>query len=90
MIIDSGLPEDLWLEAIYTTIHVTNLIVIRSIGLTPYRAILDIEDDLRTVPPLISYLRYFRVLYYVNIPYENRVKSEKFKPRALRGYLVRY
>jgi len=67
MIINSGLPEDLWPEAIYTTIHVTNLIVTRSIGLAPYRAILDIKDDLRTVPPLISYLRRFGALYYVNI-----------------------
>lgn len=89
MLIDSGLPAEMWPFAIKTTAYISNQ--------------MNRQDE--TKPPISQWREYFNLpnadvtlkhikifgcRAYVHIPKEDRVKSQKIDPRADIGYLVGY
>lgn len=76
------LPILLWPELTYAVIYLLNRTPIRSLGWkTPY-------EMLYGVKPRLFGLRVLGSLTYVLIQPEERRDTNKFDPRALRGYLV--
>ncbi|EED12695.1 conserved hypothetical protein [Talaromyces stipitatus ATCC 10500] len=89
MIIDTGLPPNLWPFAIDTTIYIHSRLplVDRKEALIQIwrRGLLLLNPTL-----YLEHLRVWGCKAYVYIPIENRVKAEKVKPKALIGRLVGY
>jgi hypothetical protein len=79
---ESGLPIRLWSELVHAIIFLLNRTPIRSLGWkTPY-------EMLYGNKPRLFGLRVIGSLTYVLIPKEVRPKTDKFDPKALKGYLV--
>lgn len=82
MLDEAQLPIYLWPELVYAIIFLLNRTPIRSLGWkTPYGMLYGIK-------PWLFGLRVLGSLAYVLIQAKEREKTDKFNPRALKGYLV--
>ncbi|EED13506.1 hypothetical protein TSTA_097620 [Talaromyces stipitatus ATCC 10500] len=89
MIIDAGLPPNLWPFAIDTAIYIHSrlpLVDRKEAPIQIWRRGLSLPNP----TPYLEHLRVWGCKAYVYIPIENRVKAEKVKPKALIGRLVGY
>ena len=81
MIIDSGAPENLWLEALGTTAYILNRIKPAGTKVSPIEKWRK-DIGLRDQETSLEHLRIFYAKAYVNIPPEKRVKAYKMKARV--------
>jgi hypothetical protein len=89
MMIDSGLPQNLWPEAVDTAIYITNRTSTGREAVPPRAQLIkNLTGQTETID--ISNLRRFGCVAYLHIPTERRLKSGKFNIRAVRGYCVGY
>ena len=89
MMIDSGLPDELWPEAVNAAVYVTNRTATQRDAEPPRaRLIKHLTDQDETID--VSNLRWFGCIAYLHIPTARRLKSAKFQSRAVKGYLVSY
>jgi transposase InsO family protein len=87
MMIDSGLPQHMWNRAVVYATYIANRSASRWVEKSPYQLFWnDIRDSDNTVD--LSHLRRFGCIVYCHKPPNQIVKSEKFAPRAVRGYLL--
>ncbi|HEY5744748.1 MAG TPA: reverse transcriptase domain-containing protein [Chryseolinea sp.] len=89
MMIDSGLPNELWPEAVNTAVYTTNRMSTRQNAIPPRAQLIKhLTGQVETTD--VSNLRRFGCVAYLHIPAERRLKSAKFNVRAVRGYFVGY
>jgi transposase InsO family protein len=87
MIIDSGLPQHMWNQAVIYATYIANRSASRWVDQSPYQLFWkDIRDSDDTVD--LSHIRRFGCTIYYHKPLNQIIKSEKFAPRAVRGYLL--
>ena len=89
IVLDSGLPGELWPEAIDTAVPVSNRTSTQRDAEPPRaRLIQHLTGRHETID--LSHLRRFGCVAYQHIPTERRQKSAKFQARAVKGYFVGY
>ena len=88
MMLDSGLPQRMWNEAlVYATCIVNRSITQRSQLASPYQMFWQAIRNDETKNDR-THLRRFGCAVYYHRPSSQTVKSEKFAARAIRGYLL--
>jgi hypothetical protein len=76
------MPIDLWPEIVYTIIFLLNRMPVRSLNWkTPYAVLYGLK-------PRLFGIRVLGSLTYVLIQPKEREQTNKFNPKALKGYLV--
>jgi hypothetical protein len=89
MLIDSGLPNELWPYAIDTAVYLLNRLI--PIGQT--KSPLQQWREALTLPnpvPSLKHVRIWGCLAYRHIPIEDRAKGQKWQHRAKVGHLIGY
>ena len=88
MMLDSGLPPHMWNESVKYATHIANRSASRwNDHATPHQLFWKgINNSDETVD--LSYLRRFGCVVYYHKPLNQLVKSHKFAPRAVYGYLL--
>ena len=87
MMIDSGLPQHMWNQAVTYATYIANRSASRWIDQSPFQLFWkDINDSDNPVD--LSHIRRFGCIVYYHKPPNQIIKSEKFAPRAVRGYLL--
>lgn len=89
MIIDAGMPENMWPYATETAIYIYNRLVnpkTKSSPLTHWRE----ELEIAIPEPSLKHLKPWGSTAYVHIPKAKRVQARKAAPRAWKGMLVGY
>lgn len=93
MILDSGVPHDMWPEAVKTACYLLHRLpttAIRS-DKVPLQLLLESRSESGTADAIdLSHLRSFGCTAYVHIPKEKRRQGAKFEPRSNKGVLVGY
>lgn len=90
MILDSGLPKELWLFEIHNAVRIANRLPTTDskdarAPIIKWRQHWQIENP---NPPLHPF-KIFGCRAWVHIPQEDRVRAEKMNPRARMGYYIR-
>lgn len=89
MILDAGLPKELWPLATETAVYTINRMLAPGESKSPMR---NWREEFR-LPNAVTTLRHVRIWgskAYKHIPKEDRQQSDKMGPRAMLGHLVGY
>lgn len=81
MLYTSGMPANLWAEAMCTAAHIRNLAPVTSHAVTPW-------ERFRGVKPDVEHLKIFGSTAYALIP--SQLRGSKIKPVSQKGHFVGY
>ncbi|OCK73050.1 hypothetical protein K432DRAFT_450509, partial [Lepidopterella palustris CBS 459.81] len=89
MLINAGLPQTLWPNAVEYAVYLINRVPTSAIpnGKTPHQALKEALGSERILPEL-GHLERFGKKGYIHIPSAVRQKGRKFDPRGKVGYLI--
>lgn len=93
MILDSGVSETLWPEAVRTACYLLNRLPTSALedNKVPIQLLFESLNKDRSADPIdLRHLRCFGCTAYVHIPKEIRTTGAKFEPRSNKGILVGY
>lgn len=82
--VDSGIPEPFWPYTTATACQIMNMLVGKN-GKARCQILTNTDQ-----PVDLSQLRRYGCVSYIHVPQQQRKRSEKVSPRAIRGYLVGY